>query len=123
MHCPSCNEKVDPEYAKRTARAIVINTKAVAVANGVKTLDRYAILVLGLSAIGYFAGYPSSIVTAILAAGSPILLITRWFIGFGRFDGGDDEYRKAYRDMKRRLVAWLILAALLILVIFFYARS
>lgn len=53
----------------------------------------------------------------------PLLTIGLWFIRFGRFKIGDEEYLKARREMKRSFAFWLALLIVQLLLIAIALRT
>lgn len=123
--CSRCREEIDSEYAKLSATIVHYNTQACSLANSISTFDAFIplalILGIGIYAIDWYTFGTLRISLAILFWPIiPLLAITLWFIRFGRFKIGDEEYLKAYREMKRSFAFWLasfIVQLLLVLVV------
>jgi hypothetical protein len=47
----------------------------------------------------------------------PLMVILIWFIRFGRFKIGDEEYLRAKREMRGSLLLWLAILAVQLIVI------
>ena len=120
--CPRCREEIDPEYARRSATVVHYNTQACSLANSISTFDAFIPLAL-IGGIAIYAFEWYSFGTFRISFGLlfwpiiPLLVISVWFVRFGRFKIGDDEYLKAQRDMKRSFAFWLALLIVQLLLI------
>lgn len=106
--CPHCCEEIDPQYAAISKAVVVYQTAAVSSANTIKTAEMGAGIAFPASLIGFWFGPPLiivNLVTPILSAAAVAL----WFYRFGRIRLDDDEYVKAWRDMRNSLTLWLVL--------------
>jgi hypothetical protein len=122
--CPDCFELIEISYALASASAVLLNTKACAMANTIKTVDVTAPLGLAVAAVGYITDQPPSIlfVTAAWPV-LPILAIGLWFVRFGSFGLGDEDFLKARKQMGMRLLGWLVMAAILLGFVIMVVRS
>lgn len=107
--CPACREEIGDEYALASAIVVVHNTQACSQANTIKTADYAALLSVFVALYGYVLGAPGLFVSAIATPCISLLVVGVWFYRFGKFPIGDDDYRKAERDMYASLKLWLAL--------------
>jgi RNA polymerase subunit RPABC4/transcription elongation factor Spt4 len=122
--CPDCYEEIRDDYALLSGAVVVINTKACAMANTIKTLDVSAAIALGVTVFSYLANEPPAIVLiSVTWPVGALLAIALWFIRFGRFKLGDDDYARARKQMRARLIAWSIFTAVLWGFYFFVVQS
>ncbi len=126
--CPRCREEIDPEYANVSAALVYYNTQACSLANSISTFDAFIpvalILGIGIYAIDWYTFGTLRISLAILFWPiMPLLAITLWFIRFGRFNLGDEEFLKAHREMKRSFAFWLALLIVQLLLVLIALRT
>src|SRR5258706_6741409 len=115
QRCPDCYEEIREDYALLSGAVVVLNTKACAMANTIKTLDVSAVIALGVTLFSYLAQEPSKVTLVSLTwPALALLAIILWFIRFGRFKWGDGDYTRARRQMWLRLMAWSLLTAALL---------
>ena len=110
--CPRCREEINPEYAIVSAAIVHHNTQAVSFANSITAVDAFIPLALIGTVVIYgfewLSGDPPRISTALLFwPAMPLIVIAVWFLRFGRFQIGDEEYVKARREMRRSFAFWL----------------
>ena len=112
--CSRCRESIDPGYAVLSAVVVHHNTQACTVANDIAHGDAFmpialigSVLVLGADC--YISGRAR--ISLLLPAWPlmPLIMIVLWFIRFGRFTIGGDEFLKARRDMSKSFLLWLTL--------------
>ena len=103
--------------------AIVVhhNTQACSLANSISSGDAFFPLALIGSGLIfaidlYVSGAPTLLWITALWSAIPLLVIVVWFIRFGRFSIGDEEYLKAKREMRKSLSLWLALFGVQLLV-------
>jgi hypothetical protein len=111
--CPRCREEISPEYAVASATIVHHNTQAVSFANTITTLNALIPLALIGTAVIYVIGWLSSrqprIPTGLLFLPAvPLIAINIWYLRFGRFRIGDEEYVRARREMRRSFAFWLV---------------
>ena len=122
--CPDCYQEIREDYAILSGAIVVVNTKACAMANTIKTLDVSAPLALGATLFSYLVQEPPTItLVSVTWPGLALLAVVLWFIRFGRFGLGDDDYRRARRQMWLRLVGWSLLTAALWSFYFFVVHA
>jgi RNA polymerase subunit RPABC4/transcription elongation factor Spt4 len=113
--CPDCFELIEDEYAFLSGAVVLLNTKACAMANTIKTVDITAPLSFAMAALAYVTDQPPALLfAAVTWPVLALLAILLWFIRFGRFDLGDEDYLKARRDMRIRFLGWLVVVASLV---------
>lgn len=113
-HCPDCYELIEVEYAMTSGAVVLINTKACAMANTIKTLDPVAVLAIGVAVLAYVSDLPSGLlISSITGPTLALVAITVWFGRFGWFKIGDEEFVKARRSMLVRLFCWSALFVVL----------
>ena len=113
-HCPDCYEPIDVEYAMTSGTVVLINTKACAMANTIKTLDPVAVLAIGVAVLAQLSDLPPGFLISSLVG--PILAtvgIVVWFVRFGWFKIGDEDFVRARQAMLVRLFSWLVLTVIL----------
>jgi hypothetical protein len=107
QRCPDCYEEIREDYARLSVAIVVTNTRACAMANTIKTLDVSAAIALGVVLFTYLVPEPPTItLISVTWPTLALLAIVSWFIRFGRFKLGDDDYARARRQMGLRLMAW-----------------
>jgi hypothetical protein len=123
--CPRCREAIDPEYALASAVVVHHNTQACSLANSIKGGDAFAyiaiigsiaIYAIDISAFGSLAIFNFLVLWVVI----PLLAIIVWFIRFGGFKIGDEEYLRARRDMRGSLLLWLAILIVQLIVIGVY---
>ena len=110
--CPDCYEEVSEEYALSSAITVVVNTVACDVANSIRSLDAFAVLVVILSGLVFAldvwtSGSPKLFYFVLIYSLMPLTTTALWFYRFGRFKLGDEEYLKAKRALIGTLMLWL----------------
>ena len=110
--CPRCREEIGPEYALVSAVIVHHNTQACSVANTIATFNAFIPLALigtVLVYIGeaYVLGSPRISAVLLFWPGIPLFAIAVWYVRFGRFRIGDEEYVRARREMRRSFAFWL----------------
>lgn len=123
--CPHCREEINEEYAIASALIVHHNTQAVSFANSITATDAVIPLALigtvAVYGIDWLAAGPARVSTALLFwPAMPLIAIVVWFLRFGRFQIGDEEYVQARREMRRSFAFWLaflIVDVLLVLVL------
>jgi len=108
--CASCREEISPDYAALSAVVLRHNTQAVSVANTISTFDAFIpigliVLVFELFTFDSIRKLPVVFLWPIL----PLAAIVVWFVRFGRFKLGDEEYFRSRREMRRSFCLWLAL--------------
>ncbi len=110
--CPRCREEISPEYAAVSAAIVHYNTQACSLANTITTLDAF----IPLALIGtifvyvvdwYVSGRPRISIGLLFWPIIPIFAIVLWYLRFGRFRIGDEEYVRARHEMRRSFAFWL----------------
>jgi RNA polymerase subunit RPABC4/transcription elongation factor Spt4 len=119
--CPRCREEISTEYGLASAIIVHHNTQACSLANSISGGDAFFFLALVGSGLilaidFYVSGSPTLSWLTPLWSAIPLLVIVVWFIRFGRFSIGDDEYLKARREMRKSLSLWLALFVVQLLV-------
>jgi RNA polymerase subunit RPABC4/transcription elongation factor Spt4 len=104
--CPDCYEEISEDYARLSGAIVVINTKACAMANTIKTLDVTAVIALVVAAIEILQTPPTIPIIPFSWPAVALVAVILWFIRFGRFKLGDDDYVRARRQMSLRLLGW-----------------
>jgi len=122
QQCSRCREPIDPEYAVLSALVVHHNTQACSVANALSSFDAFIPLALIGSVLIfvidlYVSGRPTIFLFLPIWPLIPLLIIIGWFIRFGRFKIGDDEFLKARREMRNSLLFWLVVLVVQILAI------
>lgn len=109
--CPRCREEISSDYGLMSAIVVQHNTQACSVANSISGFDAFVPLALLGSVVIYVIDYASGSLTLFPFILSwpmiPLIAIVIWFLRFGRFRIGDDEYLKAKREMRKSLFLWL----------------
>ena len=110
--CPRCREEIEPDYALLSASVVHHNTQAIAVANTITSYDAFIPLALIGTVFVFFcswysAGGPGNFYFIFLWPFIPLLAIIVWFLRFGRFSIGDEEYLRARRDVRKSFCFWL----------------
>ena len=108
--CPDCYELIEEGYALTSGAVVLLNTKACGMANTIKTVDPVAVFSIGTAALAYVSDLPSgllmsTVIWPILA----VVAIVIWFLRFGWFRLGDEDFAAALHSMRVRLVYWLAL--------------
>jgi len=116
--CPHCREEIDPRHAKISKLLVVYQTAAVSSANTIKSAELGAAIVMAASLIGFWI-VPSILIVNLLTPLISIAAVGVWFYRFGRFRLDDDEYRSAWRDMRKSLTIWLVLICVQILAVIY----
>ena len=116
--CPYCREEIDSRYAELSRLVVVYQTAAVSSANTIKTAELGAALIFVASFIGFWFT-PSLIIANLLTPIISVVAVGVWFYRFGRFRLNDDEYLKAWRDMRKSLTLWLALIGVQILAVIY----
>jgi RNA polymerase subunit RPABC4/transcription elongation factor Spt4 len=119
--CPHCREEIDPQYAKLSKLVVVYQTAAVSSANTIKTAEMGAAIVFVASFIGFWFD-PPLIIANLLTPLISVAAVGVWFYRFGRFRLNDEEYLKAWRDMRKSLALWLVLIGVQILAIIYVLK-
>jgi RNA polymerase subunit RPABC4/transcription elongation factor Spt4 len=119
--CPRCREEISSEYGLVSAIVVHHNTQACSLANSISGGDSFFPLALIGSGLifaidFYVSKSPALIWLTALWSAIPLLVIVVWFIRFGRFSIGDEEYLKARREMRKSLSLWLALSVVQLLV-------
>ena len=119
--CPRCREEISLEYGLLSAIVVHHNTQACSLAKSISGGDAFFPLALIgsvfiFAADLYVSGSPTLFWFTALWSAIPSLVIVVWFMRFGRFKIGDDEYLKARREMRKSLSLWLALFAVQLLV-------
>ena len=122
--CPDCYESIDVQYAMTSGAVVLINTKACAMANTIKTLDPVAVLAIGVTILAYVSDLPSGfLISTIVWPTLAMAAIAVWFVRFGRFKIGDDDFVRARQAMLVRLFFWLVLVVVLSSFVYLAVRS
>jgi hypothetical protein len=120
--CPRCREEINSDYALVSAVVVHHNTQACSLANSIKGGDTFAyiaivgsvfIYAIDIYAIGSLALFYFIVLWPVI----PLLVVTVWFIRFGGFKIGDEEYLSAKREMRGSLLLWLAILAVQLIVI------
>ncbi|MEA2203656.1 MAG: hypothetical protein QOE77_432 [Blastocatellia bacterium] len=120
--CPSCHEEIDEEYALASAMIVIQNTRACSLANTIKTVEPIAVIVFITCLIAAYYG-PSLIIVSLITPLMGVSATVSWFVRFGSFKLGDEEFVKAKRDMRNSLKLWLVLLAVLLLLIIYLLKT
>ncbi len=120
--CPRCREEISPEYGFVSAVIVHHNTQACSLANSISTFDAFIPLALigGVAIYAldwYVSGSPRISLGILFWPLMPLLAIILWFVRFGRFKIGDEEFLRARHEMKRSFTFWLALFIVQILLI------
>ena len=126
--CPRCREEISPEYALLSAAVVHYNTQAVSLANTITTFDAFIPLALIGTVTVYVIDWLTSnqprISTGLLFwPAMPLVVIVIWFLRFGRFQIGDEEYVQARREMRRSFAFWLAFLIVDVLLIIVKVRA
>ena len=110
--CPRCREEINPEYAAVSAAIVHHNTQACSLANTITTFDAFIPLALIgtiLVYLGdwYVSGQPRISIGLLFWPSIPLVAIILWYLRFGRFQIGDEEYLRARHEMRRSFAFWL----------------
>ena len=111
-HCSRCREEIGEDYALMSAILVHHNTQACSVANSITSLNAFIPLAL-IGGIGiyllewYVLGAPRISLAILFWPMMPLLAIVVWYLRFGRFGLGDEEYLRARREMKSAFFFWL----------------
>jgi hypothetical protein len=120
--CSRCREPIDPEYAGLSAVIVHHNTQACSVANTISGFGAF----IPLALIGsififvidwYVFGRPRLSLLLPIWPLIPLLLIIGWFLRFGWFKIGDDEFLKARREVRSSFLFWTVVLVVQILAI------
>ena len=112
--CPDCYEEIREDYARLSGAVVIVNTQACAMANTIRTLDITAVLALGVAVFTYVVDEgPTLALTAISWPGLALAAVVVWFVRFGRFKFGDQDFVRARQQMLLRLAGWTILTGTL----------
>jgi len=122
-HCSACHEEIDEEYALASAMIVIQNTRACSLANTIKTGEPGAIIVFLVSLLGAYVAGPSLVIASLLTPLLGLSATISWFIRFGSFELGDEEFAKAKRDMRNSLKLWVVLLAVLLLLITYLLKT
>lgn len=120
--CPRCREEISEEYAVVSATIVYYNTQAVSFANTITTFDAFIPLALIGTVLVYVLVWLGSLqpripVGLLFWPAMPLFMIVIWYLRFGRFKIGDEEYVLARRKMRRSFAFWL--AFLFVMVLLF----
>ena len=120
--CPRCREEIDPGYADVSAVVVHHNTQACSLANSIASGDAFAFIALVGSVFIYAVdmyAFGSLVIFHFLVIwpAIPLSTILVWFIRFGRFRIGDEEYVRARREMRWSLLLWVAILTVQIIVI------
>lgn len=121
--CSHCHEEIRPEYALASAYVVHRNTQACSHANTIKSAEKAAVIVLGASILGYVAGGSSLLSVNIGTSVLSVCVVLAWFLRYGRFKFGDEDFVKAKRDMRNSLLLWLALLFVQSLTIIYLLRA
>ena len=121
--CSACHEEIDEEYALASAMIVIQNTRACSLANTIKTGEPGAIIVFLVSLLGAYVAGPSLVIASLLTPLLGLSATISWFIRFGSFELGDEEFAKAKRDMRNSLKLWVVLLAVLLLLITYLLKT
>jgi hypothetical protein len=80
-----------------------------------------AAIVFVASFIGFWFD-PPLIIANLLTPLISVAAVGVWFYRFGRFRLNDEEYLKAWRDMRKSLALWLVLIGVQILAIIYVLK-
>ena len=111
--CPHCYEEISEEYARVSGAIVGINTKACAMANTIKTFDVSVVIAIGMAVLELLSTPPSVPIIPFSWPVVVLLAIGLWFIRFGRFKWGDEDYVRARKQMLSRLIAWSLFSVAL----------
>ena len=121
-HCSRCREEISEDYALMSAILVHHNTQACSVANSITSFNAFIPLAL-IGGMGiylldwYVSGAPGISLGILLWPMMPLLAIVVWYLRFGRFSLGDEEYLRARREMKNTFFFWLALFVVQVLLI------
>lgn len=121
-NCPRCREEIGSDYALVSAVIVHHNTQACSMANSIKGFDPFVFIALVGSGFIYaidMYAYGSLVLFnfVVLWPAIPLPAILVWFVRFGRFKIGDEEYVRARREMRGSLLLWLAILAVQLIVI------
>lgn len=85
------------------------NTQACSLANTVKTLEPAAVINILSAIFGYLLGAPTLFAVNLFIPLMAVAAILLWFLRYGRFKIGDEDYAKAKCVMHFSLRLWLAL--------------
>ena len=110
--CPRCREEISPEYAAVSAAIVHYNTQACSLANTITTFNAFIPLALIGTILIYFgdwyvSGRPRISIGLLFWPTIPLIAIILWYLRFGRFRIGDEEYLRARHEMRRSFAFWL----------------
>ena len=125
-NCPRCREEISPEYALTSAVLVHHNTQAITVAKTISSFDAFIpIALIGSVVINVFnwAGKAISF-AAVWWPLMPMAAIIVWFIRYGRFSIGDEEFIQARKEMRRSFCFWLafLIVQILCMAVFWRMR-
>lgn len=121
--CSRCNEEIRPEYALASAYVVHRNTQACSHANIIKSAEKAVVIVMVASICGYFLGAPSLYLLSLGNSLLSIAIIVAWFVRYGRFKLGDEDFFKARKDMRNSFLIWLALLLVQVLVFVYLLKS
>jgi len=120
--CPRCCEEISPEYALVSASVVYHNTQACSLANTITSFNAFMPLAL-IASVGiylidwYVSGTPRISLGLLFYSMVPILAILLWYVRYGRFQIGDEEYLRARRELKQSVALWFALLAVQLLLL------
>jgi RNA polymerase subunit RPABC4/transcription elongation factor Spt4 len=121
--CPGCHEEINEEYARASAMIVIQNTRACSLANTIKTAELGAVFVFLASLFGAYVAGPSLVIASLLTPVLGVAATISWFVRFGSFKLGDEEFAKAKRDMRNSLKLWVVLLAVMLLLITYLLKT
>ena len=120
--CPRCREEIGPEYAVVSVVVVHHNTQACSLANTIISFNAFIpialIVSVGVYVIDwYVSGTPRISVGLLFYSLIPLLVIALWYIRYGRFQIGDEEYLRARRELRQSVALWCALLAVQLLLL------
>jgi RNA polymerase subunit RPABC4/transcription elongation factor Spt4 len=120
--CPRCREEISPEYAVVSASVVYHNTQACSLANTIISFNAFMpialIVSVGIYVIDWYgSGTPRLAFGLLFYSLIPLLVIVLWYIRFGRFLVGDEEYLRARRELRQSFALWCVLLVVQLLML------
>jgi hypothetical protein len=107
--CSRCREEISLEYGFASALVVHHNTQACSLANTIKTLEPAAVINILSGTFSYLLGAPTLFAVNLFIPILAVAAILLWFLRYGSFKIGDEDYVKAKRVMRISLRLWLAL--------------
>lgn len=138
LRCPSCNEvipfgerfckycaaELSYETAQQSAAQFSQISDACALANNIKTLTPYALILI--AAYGFLAWSnwirPSRSIWLFGIPVAPLLTVLYWFLKYRTIQATGEDFQKAQKDAQQALFIWIPTTVLLIVFLVFIYR-